>query len=167
MLANSSTFDKPVYAKFVGKRKRDKVKGPAASAVAVQSQDTGKIAEILEMGETVTKKCNKIVGKFQMPESNLAKQQYYVAQNQKLLMKEIKRVRKSRKKDVKKARSSLTRAMQHLQTFADNIEKDKDVPHHQTTSFFDPLTKAGKEDGSLDGDGAKEVFKMAKEIIAK
>ena len=57
--------------------------------------------------------------------------------------------------------------MQHLQTFADNTEKDKDVPHHQTTSFFGPLTKAGKEDGSLGGDGAKEVSKMAKEIIAK
>ena len=82
-------------------------------------------------------------------------------------MKEIKRVRKSKNKDVKKARNSLTRVMQHLQTFADNTEKDKDVPHHQTTSFFGPLTKAGKEDGSLGGDGAKEVFKMAKEIIAK
>ena len=149
-------------------RKRDKGKGPAAaSAVAVESEDTGKIAEILEMGEAVTKKCNKIVGKFQTSELNLAKQQWYALQNQKLLMKEIKRVRKTNKKDVKKARNSLTRVMQHLQTFADNTEKDKDVPHHQTTSFFDPLTNAGKEVNNLGGDGAKAVFEMAKEIFAK
>ena len=94
-----------------------------ASAVAVESEDTGKIAEMLVMGEAVTKKCNKIVDKFQTPESNLAKQQCYALQNHKLLMKEIKRVRKSNKKDVKKARNALT----PLQTFADNIEKDKDV----------------------------------------
>ena len=35
------------------------------------------------------------------------------------------------------------------------------------TCFFGPLTKAGKEDRSMGGDGAKEVFAMAKEIIAK
>ena len=82
-------------------------------------------------------------------------------------MKEIKGVRKSNKKDVKKARNSLTRVMQRLQIFAGNIEKDKDAPHHQTTSFFGPLTKAGKEDRNLGGDGAKAVFAMAKEIVAQ
>ena len=66
-----------------------------ASTVAVKSEDTGKIAEMLGLGETVTKKCNEIVGKFQTSESNFAKQQWYAAQNQKLLIKEIKRVRKS------------------------------------------------------------------------
>ena len=71
-------------------------------------------------------------------------------------------------KKEKKARNSLTRIMQHLlQTFADNIEKDEDVPHHQTTSFFGPLTKSGKEDSNLGGDGAKAVFAMANEIAAK
>ena len=64
--------------------------GCAASAGAVESEDIGKIAEIFEIGETVTKKCNKIVGKVQTPEPNLAKQQHYAAQNQKLPMKEIK-----------------------------------------------------------------------------
>ena len=77
---------------------------------------------MLEMGETVTKKCNKIVDKFQTSESNLAKQQCYGLHNQKLLMKEIRRLRKSNKKDMKKARGALTRVMQHLQTFADNTE---------------------------------------------
>ena len=43
-------------------------------------------------------------------------------------MKEIRRFRKSNKKNVKKARGALTRVMQHLQTFAENIEQDKDVP---------------------------------------
>ena len=79
MLEKGSTAAKPAFAKFVGsKRKR---KGPAASAVAVESKDTGKIAAMLEMGETVTKKCNKIVDKFPMSESNLAKQQCYGLQN--------------------------------------------------------------------------------------
>ena len=83
-------------------------------------------------------------------------------------MKEIRRFRKSNKKDVKKARGALTLVMQHLlQTFADNTEPDKDVPHNQTTSFFGPLTKAGKEESSLGGDGAKAVFAMAKDIVAK
>ena len=111
------------------------------------------------MGETVTKKCNKIVNKFQTSESNLGKQQCYRLHNQKLLMTEIRRLRKSNKKDVKKARSALTRIMQHLQTIADNIEHDKDVPHNQTTSFFGPLTKAGKKDRRLGGDGAKAVLR--------
>ena len=57
--------------------------------------------------------------------------------------------------------------MKHLQTFADNTGPDKDVPHNQTTSFFGPLTKAGKEESSLGGDGAKAVFAMAKKIAAK
>ena len=81
---------------------------------------------MLEMGETVTKKYSMIVGKFQTSESNLAKQQYYGLHNQN--MKEIRRFRKSNKKNVKKARGALTRVMQHLQTFAENIEQDKDVP---------------------------------------
>ena len=65
-----------------------------ASAVAIETEDTRKIAEVLEMGEAVTNKCNKIVGKFQTSESNLAKQHWYALQNQRLLMKEIRRVRK-------------------------------------------------------------------------
>ena len=36
---------------------------------------------MLEMGETVTKKCNKIVDKFQASESNLVKQQCYGLHN--------------------------------------------------------------------------------------
>ena len=164
-LEKSSTAKNPVFAKFVGsKRKR---KGPAVSAAAAESKDTGKIAAMLEMGETVTKKCNKIVDKFQTSESNLAKQQCYRLQNQRLLMKEIRRLRKSSKKDTKNARNALTRVMQHLQTFADNIENDKDVSHNQTTRFFGPLTKAGKNDSSLGSDGAKAVFATAKEIIVK
>ena len=109
------------------------------------------------MGEAVTNKCNKIVDKFQTFESNLTKQQWYALHIQKLLMKEIERGRRSNKKDVNKARNSLTRGMQHLQTrtFADNIEKDKDGPHHQMTSFFDLLTKAGKEYNNLGGDGGR------------
>ena len=63
---------------MAGSRRPSETKG---SAVAVESEDTCKIAETLEMGETVTKKCNKIVGKFQTSESNLAKQQWYAAQN--------------------------------------------------------------------------------------
>ena len=82
-------------------------------------------------------------------------------------MNEIRRLRKSNKKDVKKAHGALTRVMQHLQTFAENTEQDKDVPHNQTTSFFGPLTKAGTDDSSLRGDGAKSVFKMANDIVAK
>ena len=115
------------------------------------------IAEMLQMGEMVTKKCNKMVDKFHMSESNLAKQQCYGLQNQRLLMKEIRKVRKSSKKDAKKARNALTRVIQH----------DKDVPHNQTTSFFGPLAKAGKKDSSLGGDGATAMFAMAKEIVAK
>ena len=134
---------------------------------SVESEDTDKIAKMLEMGEVVTKKCNKIVDKFQTSESNLAKQQRYALQNQKLLMKEIRRLRKSNKKDVKKARNALTRVMHHMQIFADSIEEDKGVPHNQKTSFFGPLTKMGKEDSSLGGDGAKAVFAMAKDIVAK
>ena len=161
-LEKGSTAKNPVFAEFVGnKRKR---KGPVASAVAVESKkEIGKIAAMFEMGETVTKKCNKIVDKFQTSESDLAKQQCYGVHNQRLLMKEIRRIRKSSKKDVKKARNTLTRVMQYLQTFADNIENDKDVPHNQTMSFFGPLTKAGKNDSSLGGDGAKAVFAMAKD----
>ena len=73
MLEKGSTYVKPVFAKVVGKRKRGK--DPAANAVTAESQDTGKIVEMLEMGETVTKNYNKIVDKFQTSESNLAKQQ--------------------------------------------------------------------------------------------
>ena len=51
-------------------------------------------------------------------ESTLAKQQCYELQNQRLLMKQIRRLRESSKKDVKKPRGALTRVMQHLQTFA-------------------------------------------------
>ena len=84
-------------------------RGPAANAVAAESKDTGKIAAMLEMWEAVTKKRNKIVDKFQTSKPNLAKQQCYGLNNQKLLMKEIRRLRKSNKKDVKKARGALTR----------------------------------------------------------
>lgn len=65
-----SAAKNPVFAKIVGsKRKR---KGPAA-----ESKDTGKIAAMLEMCEAVTKKCSKIVDKFQASKSNFAKQQCY------------------------------------------------------------------------------------------
>ena len=97
MLGKGSTAVKPVFAKLAGKRKRGK--GPAAAnAVAAESEDTGKITEMLQMGETVTKKCSKIVDKFQTSESNLATQQCYGLQNQRLLMKEIRRIRKSSKR---------------------------------------------------------------------
>ena len=79
-LKRGSTYAKPVFVKIVGKRKRGK--GPAAAnAVAAESKGTAKIAAMLEIGETVTKKCNKIVDKFQTTESNLAKQQCYGLHN--------------------------------------------------------------------------------------
>ena len=146
MLEKGSTADTPVYAKL-----------PSERGCGRKREDTGKIAEMLQMGETVTKKCNKVVDKFHTSESNLAKQQCYGLQNQRLVMKEIRKIRKSSKKDAKKARNALARVMQH----------DKDVPHNQTTSFFGPLAKAGKKDSSLGGDGAKAMFAMAKEIVAK
>ena len=71
MLEKGSTDAMPIVAKVVGKRKRGK--GPAVNTVSAEGKDTGKIAEMLEMRETVTKKCNKIADKFQTPESNLAK----------------------------------------------------------------------------------------------
>ena len=37
----------------------------------------------------------------------------------------------------------------------------------QTTSYFGPPTKAGKEGSSPGGDGAKAMFAMAKDIVAK
>ena len=116
MSEKGSTYAKPVVANVAGKRKH----GKAANAVAAESKDTAKIAEMLEMGETFTKKRNKIADKIQTSESKLAKQQCYEQHNQKLLMKEIRRLRKSSKKDVKKARGALTRVMKHLQAFADN-----------------------------------------------
>ena len=64
MLERGSTYAKPVFASLPRSSASASAKrGPAANAVAAESKDTGKIAAVLEMGEVVTKKCNKIIGK--------------------------------------------------------------------------------------------------------